>query len=260
MQGRLSRKDNLPLQSFPYFSWQNEFKIAKNIGFKSIEWLIDKENDFRNPIFSKEGRDLINNLKNENEISIETLCAHFMIDGGFLKNQLIRNYFRKIINLAPLIGVKYVSIPLMDNISLRKSEIKNEIERFLLEIINELKVSILLETDIPNLETFSFINKINSDKIGIIYDTGNATKNNFSFRYDFPKIAPRVKEIHLKDFSRIKNKSVTLGNGDTNFLEVFAILNKCKWNGILMLETPIFDDFEKEAINNFNYILNHCVK
>ena len=52
MQGRLSQKKNLPLQSFPHDTWREEFYRAKKIGFTRIEWLIDIENDYKNPIFS----------------------------------------------------------------------------------------------------------------------------------------------------------------------------------------------------------------
>ena len=38
MQGRLSQKENLPLQSFP-FEWEQEFSRARDIGFMKIEWL-----------------------------------------------------------------------------------------------------------------------------------------------------------------------------------------------------------------------------
>ena len=259
MQGRLSNKENCPLQSFPYQNWENEFNRANKIGFQNIEWLVDKENDKNNPLNSKKGLEKIKKLKNQNEINIETLCAHFIINGGILKknyeSRKIKNYFREIIKFASSIGIKYVSIPLMDKISLKNKNVKNEIEIFLKEIINETEVGILIETDIPNLETFSFVQNFNSKKVGIVYDTGNATKNNYSFKDDFPKMYSLVKEIHLKDFSRQLNQSITLGFGDTNFIEIFETLKDCKWNGFLILETPIFQDYEKEAKINFNYIL-----
>ena len=47
MQGRLSQKNNLPLQSFPFNTWENEFYRAKTIGFNKIEWLVDKEFDYK---------------------------------------------------------------------------------------------------------------------------------------------------------------------------------------------------------------------
>ena len=59
MQGRLSQKSNSPLQSFPINSWEFEFNRANKIGFKKIEWLIDKENDYNNPFFSKKDRQKI---------------------------------------------------------------------------------------------------------------------------------------------------------------------------------------------------------
>ena len=55
MQGRLSQKDNLPLQSFPN-EWEEEFSRAKDLGFSKIEWLIDKESSYNNPLFSSKGR------------------------------------------------------------------------------------------------------------------------------------------------------------------------------------------------------------
>ena len=258
MQGRLSNKENYPLQSFPYGTWENEFNRANKIGFKNIEWLVDKENDKNNPLYSKKGIERIKKIKKQNEINIETLCAHFIINGGILKtnyeSRKIKNYFLEIMKFASSIGIKYVSMPLMDKISLKNKDVKNEIEIFLHEIINESEVDILIETDIPNLETFSFAKKFKSNKVGIVYDTGNATKNNFSFKDDFPKIYSLVKEIHLKDFSRKLNQSVTLGFGDTNFIEIFKTIKHCKWNGFLILETPIFKDYEKEAKSNLNYI------
>ena len=40
MQGRLSKPINGKIQSFPKDSWENEFYLAKDIGFKLIEWVL----------------------------------------------------------------------------------------------------------------------------------------------------------------------------------------------------------------------------
>ena len=37
MQGRLLKDKRLPLQSFPYSTWQDEFKLCKKIGFTGID-------------------------------------------------------------------------------------------------------------------------------------------------------------------------------------------------------------------------------
>ena len=52
MQGRLSKPLNGKIQSFPVNSWENEFYLAKNIGFELIEWVLD-ENVKDNPILDK---------------------------------------------------------------------------------------------------------------------------------------------------------------------------------------------------------------
>ena len=56
MQGRLSsRKDNR-IQSFPTKYWEKEFEIASDIGFDSIEWVIDDDGIDDNPISSKKSK------------------------------------------------------------------------------------------------------------------------------------------------------------------------------------------------------------
>ena len=97
MQGRLSNKGDLPLQSFPIETWEEEFFRAKDIGFSKIEWLIDKDNDYRNPLYSPLGRQKIIDLSEQSGIKIETLCAHFLIDGKILnkhtESKSVKNFF-----------------------------------------------------------------------------------------------------------------------------------------------------------------------
>ena len=51
-QGRLSKPTDGKIQSFPKNSWENEFYLAKDIGFKLIEWVLD-DNIKDNPILNK---------------------------------------------------------------------------------------------------------------------------------------------------------------------------------------------------------------
>ena len=63
-----------------------------------------------------------------------------------------------------------------------------------------------------------------------------------------------LKEIHIKDFSKRKNRSVRLGEGDTKFRDIFKIINDQNWAGPIILETPILENWNKEAKYNFQYI------
>lgn len=258
MQGRLSQKKNSPLQSFPSKTWSVEFSRAREIGFNKIEWLIDNSNTKDNPLFSEDGRQKIIELSKNNKIKINTLCFHYFIYGEILKSNLhsskIRNFFFKTIELAPLIGIKYLSIPLMDKMSLKNKIIFEEMSEFLKEVSHDLKIEILIESDLEKYELLNFIENIDSPKIGILYDTGNATKNNFVFEEDFSLLSKYIKEIHIKDFSLRSHQSVRLGHGNTNFINIFKIIKDQKWKGPLVLETPIFDNWQAEAKLNLNYI------
>ena len=257
MQGRLSKKENLPLQSFPY-EWEEEFSRAKELGFSKIEWLIDKEINYSNPLFSEKGRKKILEIKKNKEVSINTLCAHFLINGKILKNNQesdnVRSFFIETVKLAPLIGVKYLSIPLIEEMSLDKKDVFLEIKNLLKEIVKEIKVEILIEADIRNHKIIDFIESIGSTKIGILYDTGNATKNDFIFSKEFASISKFIKEIHIKDYDIKSKKSVRLGNGDTDFKDIFKTIKELQWKGPIILETPIFNDWHNEAYLNLKYI------
>ena len=63
MQGRLSSPIDDRIQSFPINSWENEFRLAKDIGFELIEWVLD-ENIKDNPILNKKDFSKINEIKN----------------------------------------------------------------------------------------------------------------------------------------------------------------------------------------------------
>lgn len=257
MQGRLSQKDNQSLQSFPN-RWEDEFKRAKDIGFKKIEWLVDKFNN-KNPLFSEDGRKKITEISNRNEIKIDTLCAHFLINGEIINNTLesdiVRNYLMETIKLAPLIGVKYLSIPCIENMSLKDNNVLAKIKNLFNEILNESKIEIIIESDLSSYELLNFIESIGSTKIGILYDTGNATRNKLLFKNEFPLIANYIKEIHIKDFDLKSKKSVRLGRGHTDFKDIFKHIKKYNWEGPLVLETPVFKDWEKEANFNLSYML-----
>ena len=73
MQGRLSKPKNGKIQSFPINSWENEFYLAKNIGFELIEWVLD-ENVKDNPILDKRFFSKIKAIKEKTGVEINSIC------------------------------------------------------------------------------------------------------------------------------------------------------------------------------------------
>ena len=56
MQGRLVPQEKGIIQSFPWSSWEDEFKIANKIGLNLMEWTLDYKRFYLNPINNEEGR------------------------------------------------------------------------------------------------------------------------------------------------------------------------------------------------------------
>ena len=79
MQGRLVPPEQNKIQSFPWKNWDKEFKIANEIKLNLMEWTIDKENFYQNPINNTLGIKKIKKLTKKFNIKINSItCDLFM--------------------------------------------------------------------------------------------------------------------------------------------------------------------------------------
>ena len=63
MQGRLVSQEKGKIQSFPWKKWKSEFSIGNKIGLNLMEWTLDYEKFYDNPINNHGGRKLIKFLE-----------------------------------------------------------------------------------------------------------------------------------------------------------------------------------------------------
>ena len=89
VQGRLSQKIGSNFQHFPINNWQNEIKLAKKIGIKSIEWIIS---DLSNPIFNDSSISEINKLLKKNKINISSLSLDLMMTKSLYKWEKVNSH------------------------------------------------------------------------------------------------------------------------------------------------------------------------
>ena len=68
MQGRLSPLVDGKIQAFPWHYWRDEFSIANEHGFKIMEWTLDQDRLYENPLMTEKGREEIKSLMFTNEI------------------------------------------------------------------------------------------------------------------------------------------------------------------------------------------------
>ena len=118
MQGRLSKPKNGKIQSFPINSWENEFYLAKNIGFELIEWVLD-ENVKDNSILDKRFFSKIKSIKEKTGVEINSICCDYFMKNSLSKNS--RSYKEKNLEIfnflieesCPLNNIKKIYLPLV---------------------------------------------------------------------------------------------------------------------------------------------------
>ena len=269
MQGRLSPPKGNLIQHFPLNSWEKEFKICKNLGLKSIEWVFENKDHKKNPIYNK--KELKNILKqiDKHEVKVNSLVADF-----FMENKLFnetREKVEKNIEILKLlidnckeVGIKTIELPFVDNSSLKTlSNLKETRNNLIpiLEICEKKEIFLSLETDLKPEKFKEFIESFFPIKIFVNFDMGNSASLGFNPETEIQTLGNYIINVHIKD--RILNGStVPLGTGAVRFKTVFKKLKEINYSGDFILQTARLDltnskkyeKFETTIKKNIDYI------
>ena len=257
MQGRLVAPEREKIQSFPWKNWKEEFQIANKIGLGLIEWTIDRDKFFSNPINLKRGRDEINYLKKKYNIRLESVTADFFMQSPFFKKNLAKELkiLKIFIKNCYKLNIKYIVCPLVDNASIKTEAEEQIIINELLKLnsyISKYKVKILFEIDYKPKKLLNFIKKFPQKNFGINYDAGNSAGHGFNFSEE-KKYFSKVKNIHIKD-KKLNSPSIKIGNGDYNFKKLIKYLKKINYKGNLIFQTARDKDNIKMMKHNIEYL------
>jgi len=266
MQGRLSNLVNNSIQAFPKENWRDEFKTAKEININLMEWTLDYEDLYKNPLMTNDGREEIKYLSKHFSVSIPSITADCLMQKPFWKCQkedkkLLEEVFLEVINCASKLNIKYIIVPLVDNSSISNKNEENLLINFLSENLSFLKnssLNILFESDFEPQKLKYFIRKLPSNIFGLNYDTGNSASLGYDPEEEFSCYGKHIKNVHIKD--RIKNGiTVPLKKGDVDFEKVFFNLKKYSYKGNLILQTARDkNNKHAEAISKYrDFVLNH---
>jgi sugar phosphate isomerase/epimerase len=255
MQGRLSEKPGQPLQSFPWQSWRDEFARAAELGFDIIEWLLDGEGDRDNPIASPEGRDEIARLAARHAVGVRTLCAHTFIDGALLqadeRGEAAAADLARVLGWAAAARIELVTLPAVEGMSLRPPAARDRLLAALRRVLVGPGPVLLLESDLPAVRLAEFVASLGSDRLGVLYDLGNAHALGFDIAADLTLLRPLLREVHVKDRRTGNGASLRLGEGGTPLAAAADAI--AAWKGPIVLETPIFGDWRAEAVHNLAF-------
>tara|TARA_B100000579_G_C22845106_1_gene863862 strand:+ start:510 stop:1349 length:840 start_codon:yes stop_codon:yes gene_type:complete len=244
MQGRLSPLVNGKIQAFPWNSWEEEFKIASENNFKIMEWTLDQERLYENPLMCKNGQKKIKNLSEQYELSIPSITGDCFMQAPFFKcegesRKSLLNDLQNIISSCALLGINIIVFPLVDEGSIENFEQEKILLKNMTRLENDLsqrEIFIVFESDYTPVKLKKFIDQLSPKSFGINYDIGNSASMGFDPIEEIETYGQRILNVHIKD-RLLNGTTVPLGSGSANIPKVFHLLKSIEYKGNYILQT-----------------------
>lgn len=262
MQGRLLPKYRNRFQAHPVGYWQQEFRVAKELGFTHIEFILDYNDLDKNPLLSKEGRAEINQHIQETGVKVRSICADYFMEAPLHVTDTDSplsslSMMQQLLAWAPEIGVDCIVLPCVDQSAVKTEAEKNRLREALHKMVpgcEQNGATIALEMDL-NAEDFKSLIAELPACITVNYDTGNSAALGYDIEEEFEAYGSRISDIHIKD-RVLGGGSVPLGSGNTDFSRVIQEIRKIQFDGILVMQA-YRDDEGIEILKSQLRILNN---
>jgi sugar phosphate isomerase/epimerase len=243
IQGRLLSKYQGRYQAHPVGYWQEEFPRAASLGLDCIEFILDFNGADQNPLMRQDGAEEILSIVAETGVKVQTVCADIFMEAPLHhpEGQIAaysKNVLERLLENADTLGVTDIVIPCVDKSSMPDHWAKDRFVRRLKPIVDKaeaLNINLALETDLAPQPFAELLEKFDSRRVTVNYDTGNSAALGFDPFEELACYGDRISDIHIKD--RVLNGgSVELGSGDTKFDDFFDALRKLNYVGPFILQ------------------------
>lgn len=261
MLGRLTEPKGRGIQFFPFDNWENEFRVAAEIGLNEIEFIFDHEDHIHNPLWAEAGRNTLKMLIESTGVKVHAICFDYFMRRAFYRAELSRQaalreenaaILRSVLSAMHELNIPLIEIPLVDDSSLKSYENKVQFREFILEIADraEQNISFGLETDLPPHEFLEYLNWIGRENIGANYDSGNSSGLGYDMYEEVTTLREKIFNIHIKD-RQYQGTTVALGTGSADFEGLFRGLREIPYQGAYILQAARgIEGREKENIEN----------
>ena len=244
MQGRLSAIVDGRIQAFPWTSWQDEFEQGAKLGLRLMEWTLDQERLYENPLMTEAGQAEIRSLCQRYQFEIASLTGDCFMQEPFWKahgpeREALEQDFVAIAKSCAAVGISMLVVPLVDKGSLDNPEQVEVLVAYLQSqagFLADNGLQVIFESDFPPPELARFIGRLAPALFGINYDMGNSAALGFNSAEEIAAYGSRIVNVHIKD--RVLNgTTVPLGTGNADFQTVFAALADAGYAGNYILQT-----------------------
>lgn len=244
MQGRLSPLVNGRIQAFPWDCWQAEFPSAAAHGFGLMEWTLDQDLLYSNPLLTEAGRSEITALRARYGVRIGSLTGDCFMQSPFWKAdtaqaEQLQEDFRAVAKACSAVGIVMMVLPLVDNGSLATRAQEDHLVSVLqahAPLLAELCVQVVFESDFGPSELARFIERLDPALFGVNYDIGNSAGLGMRPADEIAAYGHRIVNVHIKD-RVLGGTTVPLGTGSADFETVFSALAKVDYKGNYILQT-----------------------
>ena len=244
MQGRLCEPVGGKIQAFPRDHWRDEFPLAQELGFPLIEWTLDRDGLYDNPVMSEAGRSEIRALCSKCGVQVRSLTGDCFMQAPFYKvaadqKRALFEDLKAVLQACAALGIRYVVVPLVDNGSLETAAQETELRQKLLELVatlRDLGVAIIFESDFEPQRLARFIAAFPPSVFGVNYDIGNSAAIGFDPAEEIASYGARILNVHVKD-RLLGGTTVPLGTGNADFPAVFQALRRAGYTGNFILQT-----------------------
>ena len=224
IQGRLLPPVDGHIQEFPR-RWQEEFKIAEELGFGHIEWIITSRSFKDNPIFFEDCK----------KYNISSLCADNLVSDHFLDDIFLRDNLDPICAAAEKNNIHWLTIPLLEESNISDDKKREIFKAKINEYSNRYPyLNFSFEAEAKPEDILDIVEE--RENFWITYDTGNITSEGLDHRDYILKTHKKINNVHLKDRT-FDAQTVPPLSGDTDFDLIFNILSEVKYTGPYTIQT-----------------------
>ena len=255
MQGRLSPLINGRIQAFPWANWKDEFRLAEQINIHLMEWTLDQDRLYENPLLTEVGQAEIRELCQRHHLSILSLTGDCFMQAPLWKangdeRAALERDFREIAKGCAAVGISMIVVPLVDNGRLENLEQEDTLVDFLKsqsDFLASNALKVVFESDFAPVELARFISRLDPALYGINYDIGNSAALGFNPAEEIAAYGARIINVHVKD-RVLGGTTVPLGTGNADFETVFAAFAKFNYSGNCILQTARATDGDHAGV------------
>lgn len=255
------------IQAFPWPYWQSEFGLAAEAGLGVMEWTLDQERIFENPLMQPAGRTEILALSREHGIAVPSLTGDFCMQAPFWKAtgatqaELLRIFERVLLSCAAL-EIKIIVLPLVDNGAIHTQAQRRALIAGTQEfqpLLAQYGMVIAFESDFPPPDLAVFIADFSSAEFGINYDIGNSAGLGWDVAQEIPLLAPRIVNVHVKD-RMPGGGTVPLGQGAADLPLALRLLGQAGYRGNFILQTArAADDAHMAVLKSYRNLVANLI-